>query len=468
MRGRRPDPVPVPAAERRRLLWTLPLAMLGLAVGLVLVWFDPVPIARDGSTASVSRGSELSRPASEALPVDFTAAELDRIRGMAYRGFALPDPTNVRADHPQAVELGQALFFDRRLSGTGTVSCATCHQPERAFTDGKTVAEALGTGPRNTQSLLNVRRQRWFTWDGRNDNLWMQGLEPIEHPLEMDGNRVAAVRLVASDPDLRTRYEELFGPLPPLDRERIPEAARPGPPDSTRVEHVAWAAMAEADRTRINKAFANLGKAIAAYERRLSDGSTRLDAFIAGLDETGRNSSAPLTERELAGLKLFVGKAGCWQCHHGDTLSDEEFHNLGIPSREGGMPVDEGRYQGIELLRENSFRAGGPYSNDPECDIAVVSEGLVNGPENWGRFKTPSLRGVGKTAPYMHAGQFEDLARVVRFYSTLEGAVALDHHAETVLEPLGLSDAEMADLVAFLETLSGPGPDPKLLEPPGR
>jgi cytochrome c peroxidase len=466
VKGRAPEPLP--AAERRRLLWWLPLAALGLAVGLTMIWLDPVPIARDGSTASISRGGLVTGPASTRLSVEFTDAELGRIRGMAYRGVALPDPTNAWADHPQAAELGQILFFDPGLSGTGEVSCATCHQPDRAFTDGKAVAVANGPGTRNTQSLLNVRRQRWFTWDGRNDNLWMQGLEPIEHPLEMDGNRVAAVRHVASEPDLRRRYEDLFGPLPPLDREGIPGAARPGPPDSTHPEHVAWEAMAEADRIRINKAFANIGKAIAAYERRLSDGSTPFDSFVAGLEEAGRASTAPLSASELAGLKLFVGKAMCWQCHHGETLSDEEFHNLGIPPGTGGLPDDQGRYVGIELLRESPFRAGGPYSNDPECDIAIISDGLVNGPENWGRFKTPSLRGVGKTAPYMHAGQFEDLDRVVRFYSTLEGAVALDHHAETVLEPLGLSDEDRRHLVDFLHTLSGPGPDPKLLEPPAR
>ena len=455
----------MPARERRLLLWALPLALIGLGVGLALGWFDPVAIVQDAPNASIARGGEAPDGGRVPLPVEFLPEELDRIRGMTYQGFAEPDPTNVFADDPRAATLGQSLFFERRLSGTGTVSCATCHQPERAFTDGKPVAEALGTGTRNTQSLLNVRRQRWFTWDGRNDNLWMQGLEPIEHPLEMDGNRVAAVRLVAADPALRKAYEELFGAMPPLDRERIPDAARPGPAGSTDPEHVAWAAMSAADRDRINRAFANIGKAIAAYERRLSDGSTRFDAFVNGLDEDGRTSTAPLDESELAGLKLFVGKAKCWQCHHGDSLSDEEFHNLGIPPRGGGLPDDRGRYRGIELLRENPFRAAGPFSNDPEGDIAIVSDGLVNGPENWGRFKTPSLRGVARTPPYMHAGQFEDLARVVRFYSTLEGATALDHHAETVLEPLGLSDDEMRDLVAFLQSLSGPGPDPKLLEP---
>jgi len=455
-------------APYRPVPWlVLLVALVALGVGIGLIWFDPVAIGRLGPASSLARASVAgdARGEPQALPVRFEPEELRRIRGMAYQPFPRPDTTNVRADDPRAAVLGQALFFDRRLSGTGTVSCATCHDPRRAFTDGKPVADSLAPGTRNTQSLLNVRRQRWFTWDGRNDNLWMQGLEPIEDPREMDGNRVAAVRLVAGDPDLRTLYEEAFGPLPPLDRTRIPDAARPGPPDSTDPLHRAWAAMGEGDRERINRAFANVGKAIAAYGRKLTDGSTPFDAFVAGLDEEGTASASLLGTEELEGLKLFVGRAGCWQCHHGDTLSDEEFHNLGIPPVGGGVPEDPGRYAGIERLRASPFRAAGLYSADPEGDVATVSEHLANGPENFGRFKTPSLRGVAKTGPYMHAGQFADLERVVRFYSTLEGAVALDHHAETVLEPLHLSEEEIRAVVAFLASLSGPGPDPVLLEP---
>jgi cytochrome c peroxidase len=120
----------------------------------------------------------------------------------------------------------------------------------------------------------------------------------------------------------------------------------------------------------------------------------------------------------------------------------------------------------VDLLKRNEFRANSRFSDDRESTAALLSDAVVNSPENWGRFRTPSLRGVGRTAPYMHAGHFETLEEVVRFYSTLEGAVQLDHHQETVLEPLLLSEEEIRDLVAFLGTLSAAGPRDDLMEPP--
>ena len=132
------------------------------------------------------------------------------------------------------------------------------------------------------------------------------------------------------------------------------------------------------------------------------------------------------------------------------------------------MPRDPGRYRGVEILKKSLFNAAGFFSDGRESGRGIITDALVNSPENWGRFKTPSLRSVIKTPPYMHNGQFNTLEEVVRFYSTLEGAVQLDHHMETVLSPLHLTDDEIQDLVAFLGALHGPGPPDDLMGPPRR
>ena len=157
---------------------------------------------------------QASRPAH--VSVEFDALERARIARMSPLGQPPADPTNAVADDPRAAHLGRRLFFEKRLSGDGRLSCAHCHDPEQAFTDGKTLAEGVGRTERNSPSLLNVAWQRWLFWDGRADTLWSQALKPLEHPLEMNGNRVAVARLLASDASLRVEYEALFNALPPM------------------------------------------------------------------------------------------------------------------------------------------------------------------------------------------------------------------------------------------------------------
>ena len=170
---------------------------------------------------------------------------------------------------------------------------------------------------------------------------------------------------------------------------------------------------------------------------------------------TNRGDGAGLlTDSERRGLELFFGEAECWECHAGPLLSDGEFHNIGTPVPDG-LPRDPGRYDGADLVVRDRFNAAGRYSDDPEGSQAIVSRGVRRDPLQWGAFRTPSLRNVARTPPYMHDGSMPDLESVVRFYSTLEGAVQLDHHQETVLSPLDLDDRELADLVAFLGALDG-------------
>lgn len=410
-----------------------------------------------------------AEPAALAADLGFDERERRAILGLGPLGPLEPEPTNRFADDDRAARLGQRLFHDPRLSRDGSVSCATCHDPALAFADGRSLAEGLGPGTRNTPTVLDAARQRWFTWDGRADSLWSQALQPMERPHEMGATRAGIVRTVLGDPALRREYAEVFGTLPDLSwSEDLPERARPVPEDPGDPDAVAWAALSQRDRDRIDGVFANIGKALAAYQRRLEGGELPLDRFVRGLRTGDPTMVSALDERERAGLKLFVGKAGCIQCHDGPLLSDGEFHAIGAPVPGGGMPTDAGRYLGIDIVKADQFNAASRWSDAPDGVRALQTARLGRSPETWGRFRTPSLRHVAATPPYMHAGQLPDLESVVRFYSTLEGATILDHHQETVLAPLDLTEAEIADLVAFLETLRGPGPDAALLGLPGK
>lgn len=415
---------------------------------------------------------EPTRPATTAElanELGLSAVELRRILALGPLGEPPADPTNRFADDDEAAALGHALFFDPRLSGDGSVSCATCHEPSKAFTDGLAVSVGTGEGTRNAPTVLDAAHQRWLAWDGRADSLWSQALQPMERSFEMDGDRTAIVRTVLADPELRAIYESIFRPAPSVEwLDALPERARPLADDPKDPAVQAWAALSDEDREIVDACFANLGKALAAYQRRLRGGETSLDRFVRGLKEGDREALAALSPEALAGLRLFVGQAGCIQCHEGPMLSDGEFHLVGVPQPGGGMPSDAGRFLGARIVKQDAFNAAGSHSDDPNGAAALRVSTLAVSPESWGAFRTPSLRHVGRTPPYMHAGQMADLESVVRFYSTLEGAVQLDHHREQVLVPLDLDEAESAALLAFLRSLDGPGPEPRWGVPPAR
>jgi cytochrome c peroxidase len=367
------------------------------------------------------------------------------------------EPTNALADNPTAATLGHMLFFDPALSGRRDTSCATCHDPALAFTDGRAVAEAAGSGSFNTPTVLGAAHHRWLFWDGRADSLWSQALGPIENPIEMDGSRLDAVRHVAETPPLRSLYESIAGPMPDIsDTVRFPSGARPGTSS--------WEAMHPADRQTIDTAFATLGKAIAAYERLLQPGESDFDRWVAAVNAGTRDDDI-LGEPAVRGLALFAGAAGCRQCHFGPTLSDLEFHDLSLPPADDATP-HPGRGAGYPLLRASAFRADGPHSDAPESRKARRTAAIRIGTEHWGAFKTPSLRNVAATPPYMHAGNFETLTDVLTFYNTLEQQVRRHHHAEDVLRPLDFSPAQLADLEAFLSALTGDPPSTLLRSPP--
>jgi cytochrome c peroxidase len=399
-------------------------------------------------------------------PVTFTEREIARILQHSPLAPPPPDPTNRFADDPAAARLGQFLFFDPRLSINGEVSCAICHDPERSFTDARPIAIGVTEALRNTPPLWNLAHQRWYFWDGRADSLWAQAQGPIENDLEMRGSRLRAAHLVHGDAGLRVAYEALFGPLPDLSDPRFPTEAKPIPASPEDPRHVAWMAMSEADRTAVNHVWANVGKAIAAYERRLISNRAPFDIFVEGLRENDPAKLAALPPAARRGLRLFIGRGNCRLCHSGPNFTDGEFHNLGIPDRRGGIGRDSGRFQGLEELASDPFNAAGRFSDAPTGEAAQRTRSTARLPETWGQFKTPSLRNVARTAPYMHQGRFSSLDSVLRFYSKLDETVQVGHHRESILVPLNLTGDEIADLAAFLESLTDVDLPPELAVQP--
>ncbi|MFO7168702.1 MAG: cytochrome c peroxidase [Chloroflexota bacterium] len=359
-----------------------------------------------------------------------------------------PDPSNRYADDPRAAALGQRLFFDTRLSVDGTVACATCHLPAEQFQDGRPLGQGVGTTARRTMPLAGVAYSPWFFWDGRKDSLWAQALGPLESPVEHGGTRAQYAHVIARH--YRAEYEALFGPLPDLsDAGRFPPAAGPVADPQARA---AWEAMSAEDRETVTRIYANIGKAIAAYERQIMPGRSRFDAYV---DAAVRGDTAAMAQAlspdEVAGLRLFVGRAQCINCHNGPLLTNNDFHNTGVPAADG-LPEDRGRADGLRQVLEDEFNCLSAYSDAEPADCGELRFAKVDEHTQLRQFKPPSLRGVAERAPYMHAGQFATLREVLEHYNRAPEAPA--GHSE--LEPLGLTDEELGQLEAFLRSLSAP------------
>jgi len=379
------------------------------------------------------------------------------------------DPTNRWADDPAAATLGQALFFDARYSENGQISCATCHDPAAGFQDPRAnTSEGLAFTGRAAPSVINAAygsltpgETVWHFWDGRTDSQWAQVLGPPESGVEMGGTRTRVAYLLHDE--YRSEYEAIFGAMPELhDAEGealYPDEAMPGTD--------AWDALDAAAQHDINEIYANFGKAIAAYERLIVSRDSRFDQFYEEL-AAGADDSDVLTEQEKQGLALFVGKANCVACHSGPNFTDWAFYNLAIDQIGDNLPeLDDGRMAGVEAVRGDVFNCAGEFSDHPDKSQCAVEQ-LTSLPLDLGAFKTPSLRSVSQTAPYMHTGTFETLEDVLVHYEVGGGEGAYAGEASPKLIPYGVSEGEREALVAFLKTLDGAPLDPALLGAPAR
>ena len=374
----------------------------------------------------------------------WSAEEIVELRGMSLRelGAVPADPTNRVADDPRAAALGERLFMDTRLSADGTVSCATCHDPNRWFQDGLPLGKGVGETNRRTMPLAATAQSPFLFWDGRKDSQWAQALGPLESPVEHGGTRAQYAHVVADH--YRAEYEAIFGPLPALTG--IPTAA--GPVDAPGAL-AAWTRLTIAQRDAVTGVFVNIGKAIAAYERRIQFAPSRFDDYVDTIDENGRAPEGILTRDEVAGLRLFVGKAQCVNCHNGPLLTNNDFHNTGVPARPG-LPADAGRLAGAAAVLGDEFNCRSQWSDArstcAELDFLVTGDHVLER-----AFKVPSLRNVADRAPYMHAGQIGTLAEVIDHYN--RAPKTSPGHGE--LKPLRLGVLERRQLEAFLRALSG-------------
>jgi cytochrome c peroxidase len=385
----------------------------------------------------------------------WTPAELATLRSLSLAALPPlpPDPSNAVADDPRAAALGRQLFFDPRLSANDQVSCATCHVPGRYFTDGKTLAQGVGVISRHTMSIIGSAYSPWFTWDGKADSQWAQALGPLENAGEHGGDRLSYARVLAAH--YADEYTALFGPLPDLSDVRFPAAASPL---GTAAQQAAWGTLAPDDQAAVTRVAVNMAKALAAYQRTILPQAAQFDRYVAALGDDGKpragtGGEATLSGDELAGLRLFLGKGQCINCHNGPQLTNFEFHNTAVPGLPG-FPLDYGRRDGVALLQASEFNCLGPYSDAAPEECGETRFLRVGGDTFDGSFRTPTLRNVGETAPYMHGGQFGTLAEVLAHYNG--GGFGLLGHNELV--PLALSARELAQLEAFLETLTGPAP----------
>jgi cytochrome c peroxidase len=283
--------------------------------------------------------------------------------------------------------------------------CASCHAPWRQFTDGRARALGAEAGGRNTPSLLNVRQQHWFGWDGANDSLWSQSIRPMLDVREMRSDAAHVAQALRDDETLKRLYALAFGHAPPADDET---------------------------------ALVDAGKALAAYQETLTSERTPFDALRDGLAHGDVDAVRRYPVAAQRGLRLFIGSGRCVACHAGPNFSDGEFHRSSITSTLHDGTDDSGRVLGLKK------QLASPYARDSRfSDEAGAARKPASQPAEAGAFRTPGLREVSATAPYMHDGSIANLCDALQPHAALEG------------RPMpALTLAERRDVVAFLRTLS--------------
>jgi cytochrome c peroxidase len=405
------------------------------------------------AAASVVAGT----PLTPAAPRDrWSAQELAALAAMQRHPSrpAPADPSNAYEGDSAAAALGRALFEDAGFSRDGQVACASCHAADKDFQDARPTGKGVGLGTRRTMPVMGAARSPFLFWDGRKDSLWSQALGPLEDAAEHGGNRLRLVTRLRDH--YGERYRAVFGAIPALDA--LPADASP---NGTAAERAAWAALPAPVQQAVNRMFANMGKAIAAYERRLHYGPSRLDRYIAATLARDGAGQAVLSVQEVRGLGIFLNQGQCATCHGGPELSDHAFHNTGVPPAKASTP-DRGRADGVRKLRADEFNCLGRYSDATPGHCGELQYLALDDPAQVGAFRTPSLRNVGHRAPYMHAGQMATLEEVLAHYARSppaavglsELAAAGERHATR--RPIRLGAQDIEDVVAFLRALSGP------------
>jgi cytochrome c peroxidase len=416
-----------------------------------------------------------------------------------------PDPSNAVWNSGVAAGLGQQFFFDPAFSGSATqtdaikrpspparaakgqpinISCATCHDPSHAGTDRTSVPGNVSVGAGwtdvNALPVVNAAYRNVVFWNGRADSLWALNVAVAESGTTMGGNRLRTAHQVAER--YRGPFTSLFGSIPLDPIAAMPADGKPG--------DAAYDGLSDGNKHLVDSVLVAWSKAIAAYEYQLVSGEAPFDRFV----KEGPSSTA-ISASAKRGARLFVGKGACIDCHAGPQLTDEDFHDIGVPQAGMTVPTLEdcpdggtcdcvytqddlttkhastcapfGAYDGLQKLAANKWLRTSSWSDDPndQSRDAYVKRGADPSSlpaDLQGAWRTPSLRNAALTGPYMHDGVFATLEEVVWHYNAggqTAGGERIGVKAPQV-NPLMLTDAEVADLVAFLETLTGAPPPP--------
>ena len=450
--------------------------------------------APDGGAGAAGSTDQEGGTANDDPAPTFTADERAALAALRYDDGAPPaDPSNRVADDPAARAFGQRLFFDPAFSGrllegdndgtiatlgtqgqAGRVSCAGCHVPAAGFVDTRSPHQQVSLGAqwtlRRTPTLLEVAFAPLYNWDGRRDAIWNQALGVMESNREFNSGRLFVAEQIFKLH--KAEYETIFGALPPLDdATRFPALA----PETTGCVEVAttmgstfkcrgvpgdgadYDGMKPEDQASVSAVAANATKAIAAYVRELRCGAGRFDQWLDG-------DGTALSRAEQRGAALFVGRGACVSCHAGPRLTDGAFHNVGVSPAVVAVAIqdldDRGAATGVAAaLTDPTSTSGALSDGDRHALPAAVT------PKLEGAFRTPTLRCVSSHPSFMHTGQLGALDQVVAFFDR-GGDRAGGYPGANELAPLGLSDRERADLVAFMGALTGPGPAAALLGAP--
>ena len=331
----------------------------------------------------------------------------------------------VPADNPQSaakIALGEKLFNDTRFSLTGKVSCSTCHEKDKAFTDNLPVSEGINKlhGTRSAPTVINAAYNKTQFWDGREPSLEEQSKQPFLNPVEMAlPNHDFIINIVSKDAEYTKAFKKAFNVAP----------------GDITIDHVA--------------------KAIAAFERTIISGDSPFDHFYFAGEKKA------LTDAQQRGFEVFLNEGRCVSCHVVEQtnalFSDQRFHNIGI-----GFKDVQGKLNVIAEEFIKSKRQGANVdvavltsSNVSQLGRFAISEDLTD----MGAFKTATLRNIDKTAPYMHDGSLKTLQEVVTFYNNggrLKDSDPLDDFLSGGIRPLNLTDQQQADLVEFLKSLTSP------------
>jgi cytochrome c peroxidase len=301
--------------------------------------------------------------------------------------------------------LGQALFFDNRISGNGNLNCSSCHLPNVGWTlpSAFSIANEGFVERRNPPTLINVGHNKALIWDGRAPNLEKQAIGSTTNPVHKGQNMEKLMRILNDDPKIVAMFQAAYN-------------SKPNPDD--------------------------YGRALAVWQRHfLVTGDSNFDRYMKG-------NMLALSNSAVRGMELFKGKAGCIACHNGPNFTDSGFHNTGMKRN---AEFDKPEYRKILVFDAKRMKLDNPEQVNDDPGRYLVTKDKAD----WKKFKTPTLRNITDTAPYMHDGRYPTLDAVIEHYNR---GGDMEENQDARIKPLGLSDQDKADLKAFLESLWGPLP----------